>query len=361
MNKRQKEILQLRLDNEEEVLKELKRVYEDALRRIDKRIAILLGRDDADLQHVIYQVEYQKALKKQINAILDDLNSNQFVTISEYLAKSYEDGYIGTLYDIQGQGIPIITPIDQELVVRAVNIDSKLSKKLYEKLGEDVGKLKKKVSSTISRGIAQNLSYADIARGIAKGTNVSMNNAMRIARTEAGRISTTATADAQRKAKEQGADIVKQWDATLDGKTRPHHRELDGQVRELDEDFVIPSTGTRASRPFAFGIAKEDVNCRCCLLQIARFELESEDGFTKMDNFAKELRTFKSPKKYANFKKAYFSDENVRYMKYVNTLQDRYNTKNFKSILAKMTDREYQHYSKLLAESPIFNAKNDAE
>lgn len=39
---------------------------------------------------------------------------------------------------------------------------------------------------------------------------------MRITRTEAHRISQQAAYDALKKAKANGADVVKQWDATLD-------------------------------------------------------------------------------------------------------------------------------------------------
>lgn len=358
MNKRQKEIIQSKLDNEKAVLEELKIVYSDALESIEKKIAILLGRSDANLSHVIYQVEYQRALKKQVSAILDELNSSQFVTISEYLTKSYEEGYLGTLYDIEGQGVPLIFPIDQERVTKAVVIDTKLSKPLYTRLGEDIGSLKKKISSVISRGIAQSASYADIAKSIRSNSNITMYQAMRITRTEAGRIATQATADAQQKAKEAGADVVKQWDATLDRRTRKHHIELDGQIRELEEEFVIPSTGAKAMRPFAFGIASEDINCRCELLQIARMELN--DSFTKMNNFSKQLESFESPKNYDEFKEAFFSQQNMRYMNYVNTLEERYGTKNFKIIIKKMSDKEYDHYSELFRNNPVFN-KTDGE
>ncbi len=358
MNKRQKEILQNQLESEKAVLAKLKKIYSEAEKRIEAKIAVLLARDDANLSHVIYQVEYQKALKSQISAILDALNGEEFETVADYLTKSYEDGYLGTWYDLQGQGIPLISPIDQAQVAKAVTHDTKLSKPLYKRLGEDIGALKKKVASDISRGIAQSLSFADIARSIQNGTRLSMYQAMRISRTEAHRINEQAKEDAQHKAKDKGANIVKEWDATLDRRTRPSHRALDGQVRELDEDFVSPVTGATATRPGAFGIASEDIHCRCTMTQRARFSLD--DGFSKMNNFSKQLETFDSPKSYADFKKSFFSAENVRYMNYVATLEERYGTKNFKTILAKMTDREYNHYSKLLAANPIYN-KSDGQ
>lgn len=100
MNRQQKEVQQQFLNNEKTVLKKLGSNYKDALDEINDRIAILQSRNDADLQHVIYQIEYQKALKAQVQAILEQLQSKNFDTVSAYLTKSYEDGFIGTMYDL---------------------------------------------------------------------------------------------------------------------------------------------------------------------------------------------------------------------------------------------------------------------
>lgn len=353
MNKRQKEVIQSQLNDEKEILKKLKEIYERANKDIELKIAVLLARkDEENLQSIIYQLDYQRALKAQINAILDALNTQQFETISKYLVECYESGFLGTLYDLQGQGIPLIFPIDQKQVVKAVTHDTKLSKKLYTKLGEDVNELKKKIRVELSRGIAQAYSYADIARNIRSHTNIGINRAIRIARTEGHRITTQATFDAQHKAKEAGADIVKQWDSTLDGRTRPLHRQLDGQIRELDDPFEIG--GHKAQYPSGFGKASMDVNCRCVLLQRARWELEEDLPFTKRDNFSKELETFGSRADYDEFKKVFFSPENVKYMNYIYTLEERYGTKNFNKILASMNEQEYKHYSELLKNNPFY-------
>ena len=71
MNQRQKETQQVFLNNEKAVLKQLEGNYKDALNEINNRIAILQAREDADLQHVIYQIDYQKALKAQVQTVLD--------------------------------------------------------------------------------------------------------------------------------------------------------------------------------------------------------------------------------------------------------------------------------------------------
>lgn len=277
MNKRQKEVQQAFLESEKEVLSAIKKNYRDALKDIDEKIESLLARQDSDMQYVIYQVEYQKALKAQVEGILDQLHSNEFATVSDYLTKSYENGFIGTLYDLQGQGIPLIFPIDQSQVVDAIQHDTKLSESLYSALGKDIKELSKQIASEISRGISTGAMYADIARNIKSYSQIPQNNAMRIARTEAHRIQCQATADAQHKAKEKGADVVKQWDSTLDSKTRETHRELDGQIRELEEPFEV--AGMKAMQPGGFGRPEEDINCRCALLQRARWALGND--FTK--------------------------------------------------------------------------------
>ena len=274
MNKRQKEVQQAFLDNEKKVLKKLEGNYKDALDEINSKIELLLARQDADMQHVIYQVEYQRALKTQVQSILETLQTNEFETVSEYLSNAYHDGFIGTMYDLQGQGIPLIFPIDQEAVVAAVQQETKLSEPLYTAMGKDITELKKKITGEISRGLSSGQMYGEISRNIASWANIPKNNAMRIARTEAHRIQCKATADAQNRAKEKGADVVKQWDASLDGKTRSTHRKLDGQIRELDEPFE--AGGYKAMYPGAFGRPEEDINCRCALLQRARWALGND-------------------------------------------------------------------------------------
>ena len=87
--------------------------------------------DTENLQSIVYQVQYQEALKTQISGILDQLESKQFTTVSEYLTECYENGFLGTMYDIHDQGIPVIFPINQKQVVDALTVDSKLSKLAY--------------------------------------------------------------------------------------------------------------------------------------------------------------------------------------------------------------------------------------
>ena len=255
------------------------------------------------LQSQIYQRNFQLSLKKQVDGFLKDLTENQYNSIEEYMKNGYETGFIGTMYDLHGQGIPIITPVDQKQVVKAMQLDPKISKNLYTKLGEDVTLLKKRIANNVSRGIATSDSYANIARNVASTSNVGFNRAMRIARTEGHRVQVEAASDAQYAAKKAGADIVKQWNAALDGRTRESHARVDGEIRELDEKF---SNGLKYPGDSAGGAA-EGVNCRCALLQRAKWALDED-----------ELETLQERAKYFKLDKtANFDDFKQKYLKAV--------------------------------------------
>lgn len=280
MNKVQKEVQQVHLNAEKKTIKQLQRIYDQARKDCERKIRELSSRTDLEnLQSIIYQKQYQEALKKQLEGILNNLQGEEFTSVADYLQKSYQNGYVGVMYDLHKQGIPIIMPINQEQVVKALQTDSKLSKDLYAKLGEDVDYLKKSIRAELSRGIARGSSWNEIAKHIANGMNSpfnkAYNRAVLVARTEGHRIQQRSALDSQYAAKEKGADILKQWDSTLDSRTRPHHRQLDGQIRELDEPFEVD--GMEAQAPGHFGKAKEDCNCRCCLLQRARWALDQDD------------------------------------------------------------------------------------
>lgn len=281
MNKRQKEVIEEQLHNEEKTIASLKNTYKQALKDCEQKIRELSARTDMEnLQSIIYQRRYQEALKAQLEGALSNLQSNSYATVSDYLTKCYRDGYTGVMYDLQKTGIPIIMPIDQAAVVRAIQTDSKLSKSLYDKMGEDVTYLKKAVRAEVSRGIANGSTWNEVAGKLSRHMantpfQRAYNNSIRIARTEGHRIQVQSALDAQHVAKSKGADIVKQWDSTLDGNTRDLHRLLDGQIREIDEPFEVG--GRKVKAPGMFGDPAEDCNCRCCLLQRARWALDDDE------------------------------------------------------------------------------------
>lgn len=301
MNKREKEVFQGQLDNEEKILSDLARMYRKALMDIEAKIRML--QSDELTQSRIYQAEYQKALKGQIEGILKKLHGDEYSTIQKYLSDTYTDAYVGTMYHMHGQGVPVIIPLDRKAAVKAVVTDSKLNVPLYASLGYDMDKLKKAVREEITRGLASSLPYEQIARKLAGYTQIPLNRAKTIVRTEGHRIQQESADDARKGAKAKGADVVKQWDASLDGVTRKIHRDLDGQIREIKEAFEMD--GHKAMYPGKFNDPEQDCNCRCVALTRARSALDE-----------RELETLKERAKYFGLDKTEdFKDFKKKYLK----------------------------------------------
>lgn len=307
----EKEVLQARLDAEKKVLNRLEKYYKEALDEIGEKIAAMLGRQDADLPNVINRIEYQRLLKGQVQSALDKLHSNEYETIEKYLKDSYTDAFVGAMYSLHDQGIPIIIPIDQNTAIKAVTVDTRLSKPLYASLGVDIQHLKTNISAEITRGIAASRTYSEMARNLAAVSRIPLGRARTIVRTEAGRIQEQAIMDSAEQSKKKGADVVKQWCAILDMKTRDSHRRLDMQIRELEEYFELGSL--KAKHPGDFGDPAEDCNCRCTTLIRARAALDADEleelkaraeyfGLDKSDSFEefkkKYLKGAENPKEY---------------------------------------------------------------
>ena len=301
MLKREIEVAAHLLSEERKVLKKLERTFAMALTSINMRIAAM--QTDFMTTSQVLRLQHQKTLKAQVSAILDKLHADEFNTIEEFSQQCYIDGFTGTMYSLHGQKMPMLLPIDHNAAAKAIVTDSKINEGLYAALGVDTKILKKVISEELTRGIASNMSYAQMTQNIMLLTNAPKKRAKTIVRTEAHRIQQASQEDVRQAAKAKGADVVKQWDATLDGKTRDSHAQLDGQIREVDEPFTI---GTKkAMYPGAFDDPAEDCNCRCVALTRARKALDADELKTMQERAA----FFKLDKSesFAEFKEKYLN------------------------------------------------------
>lgn len=325
MKQYEKEVVQYQLNQEKAVLKRLERQYEQALQDITHKINTLsntiemlqnAGNSDefalSQARAKAYQRDYQEALKGQISGVLDKLHADEFETVQDYLNACYEDGFTGAMYQMHAQDVPIIVPIDQGAEVQAIQLETKLKNPLYEALAGGVDGMKKAIQSELTRGIAMGLGWDEIARNLSNTTKAPLAHAKTIARTEGHRIQEKAAYDAFQKAKSRGADVLKQWDSTLDGKTRDSHRRVDGELREDGKKF---SNGLMYPGD-PDGEAEEVVNCRCTMLPRARWALDEDElktlqeraKFFGLENDKKKLQDFEEFKK--NYLKAAESVEN---------------------------------------------------
>lgn len=298
MNDREKEVEKYALKQEKTVLSRLKEIFLKAKNATSEKIKQLeLDPGLKDLQSKINQLRYQKILEAQLDAALKGLDKKAYQTADEYIRDQYDTGFVGGTYSMHGQGVPLMMPIDYDLVEKAVTLDSKLSKPLYESMGENVRKLKKDIQTQVSTGIIQGKSWIDVANGIAGNMtspfSKASGRALTIARTEGHRVRQAAAYDQHKEAKEYGADVIRQWDATMDRHTRRAHAVADGSFEDEDGFF---SVGGEKIRFPGMGSAKNACNCRCVAVSRAKWALDDEDlkeledrakyfGLDKADNF----------------------------------------------------------------------------
>lgn len=118
------------------------------------------------------------------------------------------------------------------------------------------------VLEQISKGVSQGLGAAEIAKGIEGGEFIKFQ-ALRIVRTETVRASNAGAITAM---KSSPFEVQKEWIAAHDNRTRHSHLQLDGQLRDVNEEFKPglmqpgdPNAG-----------AAETINCRCSISAIPK-------------------------------------------------------------------------------------------
>lgn len=279
------EILKLLKEGEKNSSKLLLMNYKISVIEIKKVLSSYLNRyDDLSFQEWL-KVDRLKSLINQINDVLDNTYKNNETLISNHAKESYSKTYNGLFYQLEVEnGLTLdFTMIDTKTVEKAIQmpIDGlRLSERLYDK---HLHNLKLKTKGALTRGLINGSGYRDIAADISNIGVADYKQALRIAITEGNRLRSLAREDSYREASKLGIDLKKEWLSTLDHKTRDSHRALDGQIRGIDEEFEI--RGYKALQPRLFGVASEDINCRCDTITI----VEGISPTLRRDNITGEV------------------------------------------------------------------------
>lgn len=147
---------------------------------------------------------------------------------------------------------------------------------LDETLEKDREEILWKIKQELTQGVVRGESYSETAHRLKEVLNGNYAKAQRIIWTENHRCKEEAQFDAMTKLQDKGIEAKRMWVATLDDRTRDTHRELDGKMEDKDGYFRIRGMKTKA--PGMFGIAAEDINCRCTTI----FVFEGNEPRTRM-------------------------------------------------------------------------------
>ena len=145
-----------------------------------------------------------------------------------------------------------------------------------------------KIRLVVNDGLRHGRSIYDIAENLNRVTNMDMGAAFRAARTACTNAENQAKLDAMYTLRDEfGVDVKKQWYATLDNRTRTSHREMHGEIRELEEPFSngLQFPGDTNGNP------SEVWNCRCTLIDVMsgmKGIKKSPNGMTRKEWIDKE-------------------------------------------------------------------------
>ena len=153
-----------------------------------------------------------------------------------------------------------------------------LPRKAAINVPDDIKWNKKNINSAVTQGILQGESIDKISdRLAATVTDMSHTSAIRSARTMTTSAESGGRVDSYKRAESMGINMLQVWLATLDGRTRHEHRQLDGQKRAVGEPFEVEGNkiefpGDPKAEPFLV------YNCRCTLIgQVKGVNLDLSD------------------------------------------------------------------------------------
>lgn len=152
---------------------------------------------------------------------------------------------------------------------------------------------KEKIQSAVLQGVLQGESPHKVADRLMQVGQMDYNAAVRYARTMTTSAQNAGRYESYRRAESLGVELVIEWEATLDGRTRHEHRLMHGMRTTVDEPFETPDGYTiyyPADCSGASDAPQEEIwNCRCTLLAwVKGFEGETVTSSPAMGDMSFE-------------------------------------------------------------------------
>ena len=124
-----------------------------------------------------------------------------------------------------------------------------------------------KISKLIEQGRADNLTLQQIAKLVSdKFLPISRSRAALIARTETHSAASFSNHSYHKTVQDDlGLKMLKKWVATNDGRTRSTHASANGQIVDMNEDFIVGGMPMGYAGDSKGGVANI-INCRCVIV-----------------------------------------------------------------------------------------------
>ena len=142
---------------------------------------------------------------------------------------------------------------------------------------------RQKFTSAITQGVLQGESIPNITKRVQSVVNMDANSARRAARTATTAAENAGRVSSYRRADRMGIPLLQEWMATPDDRTRPSHRDADGQQVEVGEFFDVG--GAKMEYPGDPAGGDESWNCRCTLRgRVSKFDKRGGERWARLDD-----------------------------------------------------------------------------
>lgn len=210
--------------------------------------------------------------------------------INDSLPNAYAENMNFGTYEVES-GVNIdtgFTLYDKNTVKNLMKKDPQIIPQARIDIPKDELWNRKKLTSAVMQGILQGESIPNIAKRLRSVADMDRNAAIRNARTYTTAAENKGRVDSYERAKDMGIQVKQMWMATLDDRTRVEHRHLDGQVREIGEDFE--ADGYKIRYPGDPSAEPEMIYCcRCTLVaDLPKYGKDLERNESKLGDMTYE-------------------------------------------------------------------------
>lgn len=259
---------------EESTIKEITKNYAIALKAVKFQLSAMYEKFGDGVTHIdMAKFHRLQNLEKVIQGIMIEYTGKNARVLTTSLVNMYEESFLYTGYALERETQMKLayTAVNKEVAMLAIqNPISGLT------LNQTLRKNRQDIILNVNRHIMQGLILGEgnrkMANRITHLFQGDVKKAIRVVNTESHRVTQSSRLSGIKHAASKGVKMLKVWDASLDGSTRPAHQKLDGKKIAVDEDFQS-TAGGKGPAPGQMGTAADDINCRCSLrTEIAGYE-----------------------------------------------------------------------------------------
>lgn len=220
------------------------------------------------------EIAKKKHLQAIVNQLTDDFVKSDKIAM-EIVSGSAPDVFAlnanYTAYDIErksGAEMPW-TMYDRQTVNRLIRENPQLLPMPSVDIPLDTHWNHSHITNAITQGILHGEAIPDIAKRLERVANMDYNTAVRSARTATTAAECAGRTHVYKSAESMGIELEQEWLATLDGRTRHAHRQLDGQRVPVGKPFQIDGYEIEyPGDPKAPGYLI--YNCRCTTVAVLK-------------------------------------------------------------------------------------------